>query len=158
MRNFFRGAEGKRRRLLAVALIAFPATGCGGDTPTAEPSSAVTSTAPGATPAEAGPDEPAGKAIRAPACPPELANCDRASGTILYVERVDPDGDGDAHFVLLSGDGITAPGISVIDVRRALRPRPLPGPGDRLAAAGPVYPGSRGQLQIEAVVVRTGRP
>ncbi len=46
---------------------------------------------------------------------------------ILYVERVDPDGDGDAHFVLASGEAITAPGISVIDVARELRPHPLPG-------------------------------
>ena len=66
---------------------------------------------------------------------------------------MDPDGDGDAHFVLRGDDGITAPGISVIDVRRDLRPHPLPGPGDLLAAAGPVYTGSYGQRQIEATDV-----
>ena len=49
--------------------------------------------------------------------------------------------------------GVTAPGITVVDVRRDLRPRPLPGPGDRLSAAGPVYTGSYGQRQIEAVEV-----
>jgi hypothetical protein len=69
------------------------------------------------------------------------------------VERVDPDGDGDAHFVLASPDGITAPGISVVDVRRDLRPKPLPGPGDRLSAAGLVQRGSYRQRQIEAVAV-----
>jgi hypothetical protein len=74
---------------------------------------------------------------------------------IIFVEKVDPDGDGDAHFVLRSEEGITAPGLSVIDVRRDLRPAPLPGPGDRISAAGPVYPGSYGQRQIEAVVVNT---
>jgi hypothetical protein len=73
------------------------------------------------------------------------------------VERVDPDGDGDAHFVLASLEGITAPGISVIDVRRDLRPRPLPGPGRRLSAAGLVQTGSYGQRQIEAVRVRVAR-
>jgi hypothetical protein len=67
------------------------------------------------------------------------------------VESVDPDGDGDAHFVLLSHEGITGPGLSVIDVKRSLRPHPLPGPGDRISAAGPVYRGSYGQRQIEAV-------
>jgi hypothetical protein len=72
---------------------------------------------------------------------------------VIYVERVDPDGDGDAHFVLSSEDDITARGISVIDVRRDLRPAPLPGPGDRVSAAGPVHRGSYGQRQIEAVVV-----
>lgn len=80
-----------------------------------------------------------------------------ASGRILYVERVDPDGDGDAHFVLASRQAVTAPGISVVDVRRDLRPRPLPGPGDRLSAAGRVQVGSYGQRQIEAVAVSFAR-
>jgi hypothetical protein len=83
-------------------------------------------------------------------CPVGAANCRSAVGTILYVERVDPDGDGDAHFVLASGDSVTAPGISVIDVERSLRPHPLPGPGARVSAAGPVYRGSYGQRQIQA--------
>ncbi len=83
-----------------------------------------------------------------------MAGCRTASGRILYVERVDPDGDGDAHFVLAGDDGITGPGISVIDVKRSLRPSPLPGRGDRLSAAGPVRVGSYGQKQIEAIAVR----
>ncbi|MFI5027308.1 MAG: hypothetical protein ACHQCI_11245, partial [Solirubrobacterales bacterium] len=56
--------------------------------------------------------------------------------------------------VLQSDESITLPGISVIDVARDLRPHPLPGPGDLLAAAGPVYPGSYGQRQIQATEVR----
>lgn len=91
------------------------------------------------------------------ACPPDAGNCRSASGRVLYVERVDPDGDGDAHFVLASRDSITAPGISVVDVKRSLRPSPLPGPGDRLSAAGPVYRGSYGQRQIEAIEVHVAR-
>jgi len=71
----------------------------------------------------------------------------------VFVERVDPDGDGDAHFVLAGADSVTTPGVTVVDVRRDLRPRPLPGPGDRLSAAGPVFTGSYGQRQIEAVEV-----
>jgi hypothetical protein len=77
-----------------------------------------------------------------------------ASGTIVYVEAVDPDGDGDAHFVLLDRNGVTAPGITVVDVRRELRPHPLPGIGERLSASGPVRTGSFGQRQIEATEVR----
>jgi hypothetical protein len=92
-----------------------------------------------------------------PACDPAAANCASASGTILYVERVDPDGDGDAHFVLRSDESVTLPGISVIDVARDLRPHPLPDPGDLVAAAGPVYPGSYGQRQIQATKVETVR-
>lgn len=78
------------------------------------------------------------------------ANCRAASGRIVYVEAVDPDGDGDAHFVLAGRDSITAPGISVIDVKKELRPDPLPGLGDEISAAGSVFAGSYGQRQIEA--------
>lgn len=105
---------------------------------------------PGSSPAPPTQVEPA-------TCPPGGGNCRSATGRVLYVERVDPDGDGDAHFVLASRQSITAPGISVIDVKRSLRPSPLPGPGDRLSAAGPVYRGSYGQRQIEAVELRVAR-
>lgn len=84
-------------------------------------------------------------------CPAELANCRSASGRIVYVEALDPDGDGDAHFVLASAESVTGPGITVVDVGAHLRPQPLPGIGQRISAAGPVYPGSHGQRQIEAV-------
>jgi len=76
---------------------------------------------------------------------------------VTYVEAVDRDGDGDAHLVLVSRQGVTAPGISVIDVRRDLRPKPLPRIGDRVSAAGPVYSGSYGQRQIEAVEIHVAR-
>ena len=88
-----------------------------------------------------------------PAGAPRRAHSAAPSGTILYEQRVDPDGDGDAHFVLLSEQAITAPWISVIDVARDLRPHPLPKPGALVAAAGPVYPGSYGQRQIQATTV-----
>jgi hypothetical protein len=104
------------------------------------------------TAAERTPAAPAPEPAR---CPAGLSGCRTAEGTIIFVEKVDPDGDGDAHVVLRSEEGITAPGLSVIDVRRDLRPEPLPEPGDRISAAGPVYPGSYGQRQIEAVVVNT---
>ena len=90
-------------------------------------------------------------------CPPQLSNCRTASGRIAYGERVDPDGDGDAHFVLISHQSITLPGLSVIDVEKSLRPHPLPGPGDRLSAAGPVYRGSYGQRQIQAIELHVAR-
>jgi hypothetical protein len=129
--------------MLAIAALA---AGCGDDE--SDP------------PRTAGPSHPAGSfQTRQPVahCPSDLAGCRTATGRILYVERVDPDGDGDAHVVLASREGITAPGISVIDIRRDLRPHPLPGPGGRLSAAGLVQTGSYGQRQIEAVRVRVAR-
>lgn len=110
--------------------------------------------------------EPAGEAVRvgggeessppadtvAPArCRAGLPSCRTAEGRIVYVERIDPDGDGDAHFVIADPQGITLPGITAIDVRRGLRPDPLPGPGDLISAAGPVQTGTYGQSQIHAL-------
>jgi hypothetical protein len=102
-------------------------------------------------------DPPRTSRLEPARCPPDLSNCRTARGRIVYVERVDPDGDGDAHFVLSSPEAITLPGLSVIDVKRSLRPRPLPGPGDRISAAGPVYRGSYGQKQIEAIELHVAR-
>ena len=68
---------------------------------------------------------------------------------MIYVEAVDPDGDGDAHFVTLSNQSITSVGITVFDVGKDLRPDPLPGRGDLVGGYGPVYQGSHGQKQIE---------
>ena len=89
-------------------------------------------------------------------CPPAAANCAAVTGRVLYVEKVDADGDGDAHYVLAGGD-VTARGISVIDVRRGLRPRRLPRLGDLVSAAGPVFTGRFGQRQIEATEVHHQR-
>lgn len=90
-------------------------------------------------------------------CPADGSNCATARGRIIYVEAVDPDGDGDAHFVLASEESVTAQGITVVDVRVDLRPDPLPKAGDTLSAIGPVYVGSYGQRQIEATAIRVRR-
>jgi hypothetical protein len=84
-------------------------------------------------------------------CPPGLTSCRTTEGRIVYVERVDPDGDGDAHFVVVDPQGITLPGLTAIDVRKGLRPHPLPGMGELISAAGPVQTGSYGQSQIHAI-------
>jgi len=84
-------------------------------------------------------------------CPPGHPACRETVGRIVYVERVDPDGDGDAHFVIRDPQGITLPGLTAIDVRKGLRPHPLPDPGEEISAAGPVQIGSYGQHQIHAL-------
>lgn len=90
-------------------------------------------------------------------CSSGFSACRETEGRIVYVERVDPDGDGDAHFVVTDPQGITLPGLTAIDVRKGLRPHPLPGPGDLISAAGPVQTGSYGQDQIHALELHVGR-
>lgn len=92
-----------------------------------------------------------------PACDPAASNCATAGGRIVLVQAIDPDGDGDAHFVVAGPGDVTAPGISVIDVERDLRPRPLPDVGDYVTAAGPVYRGSFGQRQVQATALQVAR-
>ena len=89
-------------------------------------------------------------------CPPDVAGCAAVTGRVVYVERVDPDGDGDLH-VVVNGGSITLPGLTAIDVRPGLRPRRDPAPGDRVTAAGPVQRGSFGQDQIHALRFRVQR-
>ena len=154
------------RRLRAASAIACVAmlfaSGCfgvgdGGDRPEGRERPGDGSVAPPERPGDRSEAPPRAGRLEPARCPPDLSNCRTASGRIVYVERVDPDGDGDAHFVLSSREAITLPGLSVIDVRKSLRPHPLPGPGDRISAAGPVYRGSYGQKQIEAIELHLAR-
>jgi hypothetical protein len=91
------------------------------------------------------------EAVEPSHCPAGHPACRETVGRIVYVERVDADGDGDAHFVIRDPQGITLRGLTAIDVRAGLRPHPLPGPGDLISAAGPVQTGSYGQSQIHAL-------
>jgi hypothetical protein len=104
-------------------------------------------------------------ALTPPAAPPPLKpaqcrdaipDCAAVIGRIVYVERVDPDGDGDLHVIVAAGS-ISLPGLTAIDVRKGLRPRQDPRIGDRATAAGPVQTGSYGQDQIHALSFRVER-
>ena len=138
---------------LAIAplgvMAAIALAGCGGDAP-ARPSATPT---PSATPKPA----PRRTRLRAPRCRPEVPGCARVSGRIVYVERVDPDGDGDLHVVVTDPRGVTLRGLTAVDVSKELRPRRDPRIGERAAAMGPVQTGSFGQSQIHALVFRTRR-
>ena len=89
-------------------------------------------------------------------CPESVPDCAAVTGRVVYVERVDPDGDGDLH-VVATGASISLPGLTAVDVRPGLRPRQDPRPGDRITAAGPVQRGSFGQAQIHALRFRVAR-
>jgi len=139
---------------VVAVLVAAAMAGCGSDDGAGDDQTRIATptdrSSREATFPERSRSEPSPEVERAE-CPPAQSNCRAASGRIVYVEAVDPDGDGDAHFVLASGDSVSGPGISVIDVKKELRPDPLPGIGDEISAAGPVFTGSYGQRQIEAV-------
>jgi hypothetical protein len=135
------------RPILVVAALAIG--GCG-DRPDA--SAEAPRPTPGAS-AEAPRERPT---VRHARCAAGAANCAAVTGRVLHVEAVDPDGDGDAHYVL-AGGSVTGPGISVVDIEKAMRPRRLARPGDVVSAAGPVYTGSHGQHQIQAVELHQER-
>ncbi len=104
------------------------------------------------------PERAPGEVVAPSHCPAGHPACRTTEGRIVYVERVDPDGDGDAHFVVVDPQGITLPELTAIDVRKGLRPHPLPGPGDLISAAGPVQTGSYGQSQIHALELHVAGP
>ena len=140
-----------RRVALALAVAALAVTGCGGsDPPTSGPEGS-------GTPHRDGSDREserrASDRLVAARCPESAGNCRAATGRVLYVESVDPDGDGDLHVVLLGG-GLSAPGVTVLDISRGLRPARDPSLGDLVTGAGPVYRGSYGQRQIQVNAFR----
>jgi hypothetical protein len=143
------------RLQLALAALCLLIAGCGGGAGATTAPGGSTTTA-GTTSVSKAPDrsapqsgEPARLVLSH--CPAGHPACRTTKGRIVYIERVDPDGDGDAHFVIVDPQGISLPGITAIDVRKGLRPHPLPSIGDRVSAAGPVQTGSYGQSQIHAL-------
>ena len=137
--------------LCAAALLA----GCGADPVPREQATTTSTTAPPAKkPAPRPTPTPKPKPVPRPrlkraTCPADAGNCAAATGRIIYVEAVDPDGDGDLHLVVTGGN-VTFPGVSVFDIEKELRPKRTPRIGDYASAAGPVYTGSYGQKQIQA--------
>jgi hypothetical protein len=140
-------------RRAATAAVAVVLAGCGG-APEAPRSSATPAPDPTAT-ATAAPR--ASRPLARPRCRDDVAQCASTSGRIVFVERVDPDGDGDLHVVVADRRGVTLRGLTAIDVSKELRPRRDPRIGERAAAMGPVQTGSYGQDQIHALVFKTRR-
>ncbi|HET8953667.1 MAG TPA: hypothetical protein VFN44_24305 [Solirubrobacteraceae bacterium] len=141
----------------AAAAVAVVLAGCGG-APEAPRSSATPAPGATATPTAKATAAPrASRTLARPRCRDEVPGCASTSGRIVFVERVDPDGDGDLHVVVSDRHGVTLRGLTAVDVSKDLRPRRDPRIGERAAAMGAVQRGSYGQDQIHALVFRTRR-
>jgi hypothetical protein len=125
----------------ALALVVVALAGCGG-------TAAPTADAPREREREREPDRRT--SVPRAHCRDGVPECAAIRGRVVFVERVDPDGDGDLHVVVADG-GVTAPGLTSVDVRPGLRPERDPGIGDVVSAAGPVQRGTFGQSQIHAL-------
>ena len=131
---------------LVVAAVALAALPIDDDRrPAAQPRASTPTPTPTATPAPR-----RRRDVPRSHCPADVPGCRAVRGSVVYVERVDPDGDGDLHVVVDAGS-ITLAGLTAVDVAPELRPRRDPRAGDRVSAAGPVQTGSYGQSQIHAL-------
>lgn len=129
--------------------------GRAGDARTAEdPPTERTSTA---TRTPEAPPPPASWTARCPTPTKSPLGCRAVRARVLTIQSLDPDGDGDLHVVAVGGS-VTGPGLTVFDVRTALRPRRDPRPGEWVTGAGPVFRGSYRQKQIQVDVFRVWRP
>ena len=73
---------------------------------------------------------------------PSYETCAAVSGRVVYVQAVDPDGDGDLHVALLSRQSLTYPGISVVKFQQRVRPAHPPAIGSWMTAVGERYTGT----------------
>jgi hypothetical protein len=138
------------RKLAMLGALAVLA-GCGGDgggLPTLDDSSP--------SPVTRHPRPATRHPLRIARCPKAATNCAASLGRVIYIESLDPDGDGDLHVVAIAtkGDIVTGAGITVFDVSKDIRPKKDPKLGATVTGAGPVYRGSHGQKQIQVTKFR----
>jgi hypothetical protein len=120
------------------------------------PAATATATAT-VTPRAEAPGRDRARPLRRPSCRDDIPECASTSGRIVFVERVDADGDGDLHVIVGDRRSVSLPGLTAVDVSKDLRPRRDPRIGDSASAMGPVQPGRFGQKQIHALVFRVRR-
>ena len=109
------------------------------------------------TPRAERPARPRERPLRRPRCRQRIPDCASTRGRVVFVERVDDDGDGDLHVVVSDRRSVSLPGLTAIDVSADLRPRRDPRVGDTASAMGPVQTGRFGQSQIHALEFRVRR-
>jgi hypothetical protein len=112
---------------------------------------------PTGTPRPKPPARDRARPLRRPRCREGIPECAATSGRIVFVERVDADGDGDLHVIVSDRRSVSLPGLTAVDVSKERRPRRDPRIGDSASAMGPVQQGRFGQKQIHALVFRVRR-
>jgi hypothetical protein len=80
--------------------------------------------------------------------PPSAGNfaCSRVSGRVIWVQKHDPDGDGDRHLIVMAR---LHPRI--VKLAKTFRVEPLPGIGDHVDAVGWVQVGASGHAEIDTI-------
>jgi hypothetical protein len=77
-----------------------------------------------------------------PPAPPYVLPCGRVDGIVVWVQKDDPDRDGDVHVVALAG-----PRLVIVKYKRKHREE-APGLGHQVHAAGPLSSGESGRPEI----------
>ena len=77
--------------------------------------------------------------------------CRVVNGRVLYVEAVDPDGDGDSHLVLASRQSLTWPGVTIVVIPRRKQRASTPHVGQWVSAVGLPNTGSHGETTLNAL-------
>jgi hypothetical protein len=77
------------------------------------------------------------------------ARCSRVVGRVIWLQRHDPDGDGDRHWLVLSRFH-----VRIVKLKKEVAVTKLPGVGDQLEATGVTGEGASGHTEINAQVLR----
>lgn len=80
-------------------------------------------------------------------------NCGHVEGRVVWIQRHDPDGDGDRHLIVV---GRLRPHI--VKIAPALPVSHLPEMGTRIDAVGYISRGASGNLEIDALRLVPGGP
>jgi hypothetical protein len=80
--------------------------------------------------------------------PTDWSPCREVDGRVVYIQRVDPDGDGDLHVLLLSRQSVTGPWLTLLKVPDKLRTGMDPGIGRWVRATGHLYTAEHGETSI----------
>lgn len=80
--------------------------------------------------------------------PADWRPCQVVDGRIVYMQREDPDGDGDLHVLLLSRQSVSGPWLTMLKVPERLRTGMDPGIGRWVRALGQVFTAEHGEDSI----------